>query len=73
MRASYGRGIARPDPQDLIPYITLDTSQTPSAKGIGNPALISEHANNFDLLYEHYLNPLGLFRPDSSTSRSLIR
>jgi len=30
IRASYGRGIARPDPQDLIPYITLDTSQTPS-------------------------------------------
>jgi TonB-dependent receptor len=26
IRASYGRGIARPDPQDLIPYITLDTS-----------------------------------------------
>jgi TonB-dependent receptor len=60
IRASYGRGIARPDPQDLIPYITLDTSQTPTAEGIGNPALVSEHANSYDLLYEHYLNPLGL-------------
>jgi TonB-dependent receptor len=62
LRASYGRGIARPDPQDLIPYITLNTSQTPAAKGIGNPALIAEHANNFDLLYESYLNPLGILQ-----------
>ena len=62
IRASYGRGIARPDPQDLIPYITLDTSQTPIAESIGNPALVAEHANNFDLLYEHALNPLGLLQ-----------
>lgn len=62
IRASYGRGIARPDPQDLIPYITLDTSGTPSREGIGNPALVSEHANNFDLLYEKYLTPLGLLQ-----------
>jgi len=62
VRASYGRGIARPDPQDLIPYITLDTSQSPSLIGIGNPALLSEHANSYDLLYEHYLNPLGLLQ-----------
>jgi len=62
IRASYGRGIARPDPQDLIPYITLDTSQTPSLIGIGNPALLSEHANSYDLLYEHYLSPLGLLQ-----------
>jgi TonB-dependent receptor len=60
VRASYGRGIARPDPQDIIPYITLDTSQSPSLLGIGNPALVPEHANDFDVLYEHYLTPLGL-------------
>jgi TonB-dependent receptor len=60
IRASFGRGIARPDPQDLIPYITLDTSQSPIAEAIGNPALVAEHAYNYDLLYEHYLNPLGL-------------
>jgi TonB-dependent receptor len=60
IRASFGRGIARPDPQDLIPYVTLDTSQTPAQEGIGNPALVAEHAYNYDLMYEHYLNPLGL-------------
>jgi TonB-dependent receptor len=62
LRASYGRGIARPDPQDLIPYVTLDTSQTPAAKGIGNPALVSEHANSYDVLFEQYLNPLGIIQ-----------
>lgn len=62
IRASYGRGIARPDPQDLIPYFTIDSSQQPALEGIGNPALVPEHANNFDLLYEHYLNPLGLLQ-----------
>ena len=60
IRASFGRGIARPDPQYLIRYITLDTSQTPIAESIGNPALVAEHAYNYDVLYEHYLNPLGL-------------
>ena len=62
IRASYGRGIARPDPQDLIPYITLDTSGSVPKEGIGNPNLVAEHANNFDLLYEKYLNPLGLIQ-----------
>jgi len=62
IRASYGRGIARPDPQDLIPYINLDTTQSPPLLGIGNPALVPEHANSYDLLYEHYLTPLGLFQ-----------
>jgi len=60
IRASYGRGIARPDPQDLIPYITLDTSGSIPLEGIGNPNLVSEHANSYDLLYEHYLTPLGM-------------
>jgi TonB-dependent receptor len=62
IRASYGRGIARPDPQDLIPYITLDTTQTPSLIGIGNPALVSEHANSYDVLFEQYLQSLGLIQ-----------
>jgi TonB-dependent receptor len=60
IRASFGRGIARPDPQDLIPYITIDKSSTPIVEAIGNPDLVAEHAYNYDVLYEHYLNPLGL-------------
>ncbi len=62
IRASFGRGIARPDPQDLIPYINLDTSQSPPLYGIGNPALVPEHAYDYDVEFEQYLNPLGLLQ-----------
>jgi len=59
IRAVYGRGISRPDPYDTIPYVTLDQSSTPYSVGIGNPNLKPEHANSYDLLYEHYLKPFG--------------
>jgi len=59
IRAVYGRGISRPDPYDTIPYVTLDKSSTPYSVGIGNPNLKPEHANSYDLLYQHYLKPFG--------------
>lgn len=61
IRAVYGRGISRPDPYDLIPYATLDTSQNPNAVAIGNPALVAEHANDYDVLYEKFLPSVGMF------------
>lgn len=60
IRAVYGRGISRPNPYDLVPYTTEDDSQNPIAIQIGNPNLTPEHANSYDLLYEHYLKPFGL-------------
>ena len=62
LRAVYGRGIARPNPQDLIPSVTEDQSTNPYTISLGNPALKAEYANNYDLLYEKYLNPLGLIQ-----------
>jgi TonB-dependent receptor len=62
LRASYGRGIARPDPYQLIPYITYDESANPPSFTIGDPSLKAEHANNYDLLYEHFLKPIGMFQ-----------
>jgi TonB-dependent receptor len=59
IRAVYGRGISRPDPYDLVPYILEDRSTNPSTFGIGNPNLQPEHANDYDLLFEHYLKPFG--------------
>jgi len=59
IRAVYGRGISRPDPYDTIPYVTLDQSSTPYSVGVGNPNLKPEHANSYDLLYQHYLKPFG--------------
>jgi TonB-dependent receptor len=62
IRAVYGRGISRPNPQNIIPSITFDTSTNPPTFSLGNPKLKAEHANNYDLLYEQYLNPLGLIQ-----------
>lgn len=60
IRAVYGRGISRPNPYDLVPYATLDTSQNPNAVAIGNPALVAEHANDYDVLYEKFLPSVGM-------------
>ena len=60
IRAVYGRGIARPNLYDMVPYFQLDDQgQTIS---IGNPKLKPEYANNYDLLYEKYLKPFGLIQ-----------
>jgi TonB-dependent receptor len=60
IRAVYGRGISRPDPYQLVSYITLDQSTTPYTVNIGNTALVAEHANDYDLLYEKYLPAVGM-------------
>ncbi|MGA2336428.1 MAG: TonB-dependent receptor [Terriglobales bacterium] len=59
LRVSYGRGISRPNPYDTIPYVELDQSTNPYSYTFGNPNLVPEHANNYDVLYEHYLKPFG--------------
>jgi TonB-dependent receptor len=59
LRAVYGRGISRPNPYDLVPYVTVDQSTNPYTIDIGNPNLKPEHANDYDVLYEHYLKPYG--------------
>jgi len=60
IRAVYGRGIARPNPYDTIPYFQEDDQgQTIT---VGNPKLKPEHANNYDLLYDHYLKPYGVIQ-----------
>ena len=38
------------------------TKRPLSALAIGNPTLRPEHANNYDLLYEKFLQPLGMFQ-----------
>ncbi len=59
IRLAYGRGLARPDFGDLPPYLVQNDKR--NSISIGNPNLQAEHANNYDILYEHYLRPLGLF------------
>ena len=62
LRGVFSRGVARPDPYQLVPYVTEDSTASPVAVTIGNPSLRPEHANNYDVLYEDYLRPLGLIQ-----------
>ena len=63
LRFVYSRGMSRPDPQDIIQVSgPLDTSQVPNVVSLGNPNLKAEHSHNFDILYEHYLKPLGMLQ-----------
>jgi TonB-dependent receptor len=62
LRATYARGVARPDVYQLVPYVTENTSASPVTVAVGNPGLRPEHANNYDLLYENFLRPLGMIQ-----------
>ena len=65
IRAVYGRGISRPDPYQLVPYIVFTTQGGPSGINlvqIGNTGLVAEHANDFDVLYERFLPSVGMLQ-----------
>jgi TonB-dependent receptor len=60
IRAAYGRGIARPNFSDLPPFALIDPTRRPPRVTVGNPGLKPTHANDYDLLFEHYLKTVGL-------------
>jgi len=60
LRLVYGRGLSRPDPQDIAQAVTFTTGGNPNTATLGNPNLKAETADNFDVLVEHYLNPFGM-------------
>jgi TonB-dependent receptor len=63
LRLVYGRGLARPDPQDISQAVGQpDITTTPATVSIGNPNLKAEYANNYDVLYERYLSHVGLLQ-----------
>ncbi len=63
LRGSYGMGIARPNFGDTAPFQVYDPTSNPSVPvSSGNPDLKPTHAQNFDVLIEHYLKPLGLIQ-----------
>ena len=63
LRLVFGRGLARPDPQDLTAAVGQpDNSINPPTISIGNPSEKAEHGNNYDVLYERNLSPLGLIQ-----------
>jgi TonB-dependent receptor len=62
IRAVYARGVSRPDPYQMVPYIEEDQTASPVAVDIGNPSLRPTHSNNYDLLFEKFLHPLGMIQ-----------
>jgi outer membrane receptor protein involved in Fe transport len=63
LRGSYGIGIARPNFGDTAPYQIYDPTSNPNVPlTAGNPNLKPTHAQNFDVLVEHYFKPLGVIQ-----------
>jgi TonB-dependent receptor len=62
LRATYGMGIARPNISDTVPFQQADPNASPKNVVLGNPALKATRANNYDVLVEHYFQPLGILQ-----------
>ena len=62
LRATYGRGISRPNFQDQVPSRQVDPNTSPKSLQIGNPTLKPTRANNYDVLIEHYFSSLGIIQ-----------
>jgi TonB-dependent receptor len=62
IRVAYGRGISRPNFSDLVPSKQIDPNTSPKSLQLGNPALKPTKANNYDVLVEHFFQPLGIIQ-----------
>lgn len=62
IRANYSRGISRPNIGDLVPTLIVDPNFSPKQVVQGNPSLKPTKANNYDLLVEHFFQPLGIIQ-----------
>lgn len=63
IRLVYGRGLARPQFSDLIPFQTVTSSGTArTTVSQGNPNIRAEYADNIDVLYENALPGAGLLQ-----------
>ncbi len=62
LRLAYGRGISRPNFSDIVPALQVDPNTSPKSLQVGNPALNPTKANNYDVLIEHYFQPLGILQ-----------
>jgi TonB-dependent receptor len=63
LRLAYGMGIARPNFGDQAPFRLVDpNANTKVPVSAGNSNLKPTHAQNFDILVEHYFKPLGVIQ-----------
>jgi TonB-dependent receptor len=62
LRFVYARGLSRPDPQDIAQAESWSISANGSnryALSLGNANLKAETGDDFDVLLDHYMKPLG--------------
>lgn len=62
LRLVYGRGLSRPNFSDLVSFASISPGGVRTTSSVGNPNLKAEHADNFDVLYEQSLEPVGLLQ-----------
>jgi TonB-dependent receptor len=62
LRANFSQGISRPNIGDLVPTTVVDPNASPKSVSTGNPNLKPTKANNYDLLVEHFFQPLGILQ-----------
>jgi TonB-dependent receptor len=62
LRVVYSRGLARPNIQDLVPAQTVDPNGAPPSVTLGNASLVPTKSNNYDVLVEHFFQPLGVLQ-----------
>ncbi|MGH9680328.1 MAG: TonB-dependent receptor domain-containing protein, partial [Candidatus Acidiferrales bacterium] len=62
IRASYAMAIGRPNFSDLVPSVIASPNGSPPGVSVGNPSLVATRANDFDLLFEHFFQPLGILQ-----------
>jgi TonB-dependent receptor len=62
LRLNYSQGIARPNIGDLVPTTIVDPNASPKTVTQGNANLKPTKANNYDVLIEHFFQPLGIIQ-----------
>ena len=62
LRANFSMGISRPNIGDLVPTTVVDPNASPKSVTLGNPDLKPTRSNNYDLLVEHFFQPLGILQ-----------
>lgn len=63
VRLIYARGLSRPDPQDIAQPLSWTVSGNGANRysvSFGNANLKAETGDDVDLLFDHYLQPLGI-------------
>jgi TonB-dependent receptor len=63
LRFVYARGLSRPDPQDIAQALDWSISANGAnryAVTLGNPNLKAETGDDVDVLFDHYLNSVGV-------------